>query len=178
MFKKFSTEAAIVTAGVITAVTSVYNSEKVIQAASKETENKVTALENKVDAISSKMDTILDIASKQSTNTGSSNIPNLYDVKEAAMFDLSILGPDYLFSVSFILFSLATLSVTVGLIINLYVTKNKNKFLDKVPSFLVPVIKLYLKVIPYSNTYYFVLIITSQVFILLLSVYLKFRGIA
>lgn len=107
-------------------------------------------------------------------------------IKESNLFDLKVLHtnesinyPFYAsFSTAFMLASYATLSALMGLITNYYTKLYGDKYVDKAPKRLLPIINFYFKLVQHSNTYYYVIIMISQVLIMLGCIYMKFRGIA
>jgi hypothetical protein len=92
--------------------------------------------------------------------------------------DFNLPNPLFTFSTSLVLLSGVTLSSVMGLIINYYIKLYGEQFIDKAPKLILPLVKYYLKFTQYNNYYYIIIIVISQLFILLISIYLKFRGIA
>ena len=82
------------------------------------------------------------------------------------------------FSTSIILFCFVTFSALSGLIFNHYIKLYGDKYPEKIPKFILPLMKFYLKLAVYSNSYYITLILISQSFVLLIGIYMKIRGIA
>lgn len=179
MSPKISTEAAIITTGVVTAVTSIYNSERAIKATklSNDTQNQIDSLEAKVNNLSNKMDNLLDKLNVQQTTSVPTEAINLENIQKSAIFDIGQIDPDSLFSLSLILFSLAALSATLGLAINLLL-KDKELVLRYLPKCLVPLYNYYLSKNIYPISYNIALIIFSLLFILILGIYMNIRGIA
>ena len=114
------------------------------------------------------------------------------NVKKSSLFDLEFLNSNEIlypnefannsnlvsFSSSLLLASFAALSALMGLITNYYTKLYGDKYVDKAPKWVLPIINNYLKLVNHSNHYYFIIIFLSQVLIMLISIYMKFRGIA
>ena len=114
MFKKFTTETAIVTAGIITAAATVFNSERTIATNNKIADEKLSALEDKIDLLSNQMNALI-----VKSNSTSSPI-NLNEANEASLLPTDLLELQASFSISIVLFSIATFSALTGLVINYY----------------------------------------------------------
>ena len=188
MFKKFTTETAIITAGVLTTVSSIYNNERSISNSSNNIEiEKFKELESKVDNLSKKMDTILDKLNvgQSASPTTSTNIStttpeaiNLDNALQNSMLDYIMLNVDLQFSFSIILFSLAALSATLGLTCNLFIAENKDLLENKMFRTLAPIFKYYLGKSHYILKYNLMVICISLIFIFILSLYMNLRGVA
>lgn len=173
MFKKYSTEFAIIAVGLISAVTTTFNNESNLSATKAETD-KYTALESKVDNLTNKLDALIN---KSETISFSENI-NLDSVKEASLLPINSLDLEASFSISIILFVIAALSALIGLLVNFYINKHGKEWNNQVPTFLKPLINYYLKITPYTGYINMVIIGICLLFILLVAIYMKFRGIA
>lgn len=151
------------------------------------------AFKNETSELSTKL------ANEQDLNKVSDNDTlDSLNVKKASLFDLeafnfnqprpgetmlplgeSVNYPFYAsFSTAFMLASFATLSALMGLITNYYTKLYGDKYVDKAPKWLLPIINNYFKLVEHSNKYYYIIIFLSQVLIMLGCIYMKLRGIA
>ncbi len=94
------------------------------------------------------------------------------EVKEASLLPTDLLELQASFSISIILFSIATFSALTGLVINYYTYLYGKLWLTKVPNLLKPLINYYLKITPYTTNVNFVIIFICQFLILFLALYI------
>lgn len=109
---------------------------------------------------------------------------NTIDVSKSTIFDIdsfisTVSEPGFFsFSICILLFSLITVSLTFGLISNYYFDKYGEQYKDKLPNWILFYIKVRKKFNNFVNKYYIIMILICQFMIILLSIYIKFRGIA
>lgn len=182
MFKKINNWTAILAFGLLAATSSIYNSERALSVSKTLEKTKVKELEDKVDKLSDKMDILIDkLNVEQAFCPTPPSIPSkpidLNNIQEAVIGS-GLFQPDYQFSLSMILFSLVALSAVLNLIFNLFIKDKKELINNKVPKFLVPIYKYYFKINTYTIKYNLIMILISTLLILLLSVYMNYKGIA
>lgn len=151
-------------------------------------ENLMSAYRNAVknpDKFKEDINTLIsNLPKNQDSNTNLSNLVDNLDVSKSSLIDIdSILSvinePGFIsLSICIFLFSFVTVSSTFGLISNYYIDKFGDQYKNKVPKWLLPYFKIRKNLNNYSNKYYTTIILASQFMIMLLCVYMKFRGIA
>lgn len=172
-----STQAAVVTAGVLTYISTIYSTERSVAASNNAVSEKISHLEGKIDSLASQVNSM-------ASNKPSPSLSNLSDsIKEASVIPTDLLDGLFntptSFSISIILFVIAAYLALYGLVVNLVITKYSDRWEDKFPPFLKSTLKWYLKnMAPVTTSMNLFFIFISQSIILLLAIYMKFRGIA
>jgi ABC-type microcin C transport system permease subunit YejE len=189
MLKKISTQTTILTTGVIASVTTIYQTERTIAASNKTIGDKISQLEGKIDSLSNQISTMTQTSiitpslPSNSIDNNQTSLPNNLDVNQASLlpesFIDSLLTTQITFSTCIILFVISTFLGLYTLLINFLINKYGEKWQGSMPSYLVPITNWYLTHIVTTTTKIsFMFIIISQSFILFLTLYMKFRGIA
>lgn len=200
MLKKLSMELATIYGAITVAIGSVYNNERNIVENKKNLQEKNETLDRHTETLNKNTEALKeqnrlteDFQKKlEDYKKHFQEAQNKSDFKSPEEFkkeldDLlerpSINSPfEYSelmsFSTSIILFCFVTFSALSGLIFNYYIKLYGNKYPEKIPKYILPLMKFYLKFSVYSNSYYITLILISQSFVLLISIYMKIRGIA
>lgn len=200
MLKKLSLELAIIYGLITVVVGSIYNNERNIAENKKNLQEKNETLDRHTEALNKNTEVLKeqnrlteDFQKKledykkhfqEASNKSDFKSPEEFKKELDNLLEKYSVNSPYehlelmSFSTSIILFCFVTFSALSGLIFNHYIKLYGDKYPEKIPKFILPLMKFYLKLAVYSNNYYITLILISQSFVLLIGIYMKFRGIA